>query len=62
MNVDKIILSPKEVQNLLDCIDIIPSNHYMCIGRNIDTNEKFVCNCGKDGWSYGEELDITDND
>ena len=59
---EKIILNPKEVQNLLDCIDIIPSNHYMCIGRNIDTNEKFVCDCGKDGWSYGEELDITDND
>lgn len=62
MNTDKIILGPKEVQNLLDCIDIIPSNHYMCIIRNTDTGKIFISDCGKDGWSYGQELEITDND
>ena len=62
MNTDKIILDPKEVQNLLDCIDIIPSNHYMCIIRNTDTGKIFICDCGKEGWDYGQELEITDND
>ena len=62
MNVDRIMLSPKEVQNLLDCMDIIPSNHYMCISINIDTDKKYVCDCGRDGWECGQELEITDND
>jgi hypothetical protein len=62
MDVDRIMLNPKEIQNLLDCIDIIPSNHHVCIIRNIDTNKKYVCDCGRDGWSYGEELNITDVD
>lgn len=61
MDIDRIGLSPKEVQNLLDCIDIIPSDHYICISRNIDNNKIYVCDCGKDGWSYGEELEITEN-
>jgi hypothetical protein len=60
MNVDRIMLSPEEVQGLLDCMDIIPSNHYMCISRNVDTDKKYVCDCGKDGWSYGQELEITE--
>ena len=62
MNVDRIMLNPKEVQNLLDCMDIIPSNHYMCISINIDTDKKYVCDCGRDGWECGQELEITDND
>ena len=62
MNVDRIMLNPKEVQNLLDCMDIIPSNHYMYISINIDTDKKYVCDCGRDGWECGQELEITDND
>lgn len=42
MDFDRIVLSPKEVQNLLDCIDVIPSNHYMCISRNIDNDRIYV--------------------
>ena len=34
----------------------------MCISRNIDTGKIFVYDCGKDGWDYGQELEITDND
>ena len=61
MNVDRIILSPKEIQNLLDCIDIIPSDHYICISRNIDNDRIYVENLGKDGREEGNELEITEN-
>ena len=60
MNVDRIILSPKEIQNLLDCIDIIPSDHYICISRNIDNDRIYVENLGKDGREEGNELEITE--
>ena len=61
MDLEYIILSPKEVQNLLDCIDIIPSNHYMCILRNIDNGRIYVEDLGKDGNEEGDELEITEN-
>lgn len=54
-----ITLSPKEIQNLLDCIDIIPSNHYMYIRKNIDNNKVYVSDCT---WDEGAELEITEND
>jgi len=61
MDFEHIVLSPKEVQNLLDCIDIIPSNHYMCISRNIDNDRIYVEDLGKDGREEGNELEITEN-
>lgn len=61
MDFDRIVLSPKEVQNLLDCIDIIPSDHYICISRNIDNNRIYVENLGKDGREEGNELEITED-
>ena len=61
MDFEYIVLSPKEVQNLLDCIDIIPSNHYMCISRNIDNDRIYVEDLGKDGMEEGNELEITEN-
>ena len=61
MDCEYIVLSPKEVQNLLDCIDIIPSNHYMCISRNINNEKIYVRDLGKDGIEEGDELEITEN-
>lgn len=61
MDFEYIVLSPKEVQNLLDCIDIIPSNHYICISRNIDNNRIYVKNLGNDGNKEGNELEITES-
>lgn len=61
MDFDYIVLNPKEVQNLLDCIDIIPSNHYICISRNIDNDRIYVEDLGKDGREEGDELEITEN-
>lgn len=61
MDFEYIVLSPKEVQNLLNCIDIIPSNHYMCISRNIDNNKIYVKDLGEDGREEGNELEITEN-
>ena len=61
MDFDRIVLSPKEVQNLLDCIDIIPSDHYICISRNIDNDRIYVENLGKDGREEGNELEITED-
>lgn len=61
MDFEYIVLSPKEVQNLLDCIDIIPSNHYICISRNIDNDRIYVEDLGKDGKEEGNELEITEN-
>lgn len=61
MDLEYIILSPKEVQNLLDCIDIIPSNHYMCISRNINNDRIYVRDLGKDGEEEGDELEISEN-
>lgn len=61
MDFDRIVLSPKEVQNLLDCIDVIPSNHYMCISRNIDNDRIYVEDLGKDGMEEGDELEISEN-
>lgn len=61
MDLEYIILSPKEVQNLLDCIDIIPSNHYMCISRNINNDRIYVRDLGKDGGEEGNELEISEN-
>lgn len=61
MDFDHIVLSPKEVQNLLDCIDIIPSDHYICISRNIDNDRIYVENLGKDGREEGNELEITED-
>ena len=61
MDFDHIVLSPKEVQNLLDCIDIIPSDHYICISRNIDNDRIYVENLGKDGREKGNELEITED-
>ena len=60
MDLEYIILSPKEVQNLLDCLDIIPSNHYMCISRNINNEKIYVKDLGKDGMEEGDELEITE--
>lgn len=54
-----ITLSPKEIQNLLDCIDIIPSNHSMCIEKNINTEKVYVSDCT---WDEGTKLEITEND
>lgn len=61
MDFDYIGLSPKEVQNLLDCLEIIPSNHYICISRNIDNNRIYVEDLGKDGREEGNEMEITDH-
>ena len=61
MDYEDIVLSPKEVQNLLDCLEIIPSNHYICISRNIDNNRIYVEDLGKDGREEGNELEITEN-
>jgi hypothetical protein len=61
MDFEYIVLSPKEVQNLLDCIDIIPSDHYICISRNIDNDRIYVENLGKDGRKEGNELEITED-
>ena len=61
MDLEYIILSPKEVQNLLDCIDIIPSNHYMCISRNINNYRIYVRDLGKDGVEEGNELEISED-
>lgn len=61
MDYDYIVLTPKEVQNLLDCLDIIPSNHYICISRNIDNDRIYVSDLGKDGREEGNELEITKN-
>lgn len=61
MDFDRIILSPKEVQNLLDYIEIIPSNHYICISRNIDNDRIYVEDLGKDGREEGNDLEITEN-
>jgi hypothetical protein len=61
MDFEYIVLSPKEVQNLLDCIDIIPSDHYICISRNIDNDKIYVENLGKDGRKEGNELEITED-
>ena len=60
MDCEYIVLSPEEVQNLLDCIDIIPSNHYMCISRNINNEKIYVKDLGKDGMEEGDELEITE--
>lgn len=54
-----IMLSPEEVQNLLDCIDIVPSNHYMSITKNANTNKIYVSDCGRDGKRKGDQLEIT---
>lgn len=59
MDFDYIGLSPKEVQNLLDFLEIIPSNHYICISRNIDNNKIYVEDLGKDGREEGNEMEIT---
>lgn len=59
MDCENIGLSPKEVQNLLDCLEIIPSNHYICISRNIDNNRIYVEDLGKDGREEGNEMEIT---
>lgn len=59
MDFDHIGLSPKEVQNLLDCLEIIPSNHYICISRNIDNNRIYVEDLGEDGREEGNEMEIT---
>ena len=61
MDIISIVLTPKEVQNLLDCIEIIPSNHYICISENIDNNRIYVEDLGKDGREEGNELEITEN-
>lgn len=61
MDLEYIILSPKEIQNLLDCIDIIPSNHYMCISRNINNDRIYVRDLGKDGGEEGNELEISED-
>lgn len=57
-----IVLSPKEVQNLLDCIDVIPSNHFICIEKDIDTEKIYVVDCGKDCNDENEGLEITEYD
>ena len=62
MDFDYIGLSPKEVQNLLDCLEIIPSNHYICISRNIDNNRIYVEDLGKDGREEGNEMEITNRE
>lgn len=60
MDFEYIILNPKEVQNLLDCLEIIPSNHYICISRNIDNNRIYVEDLGKDRREEGNEMEITE--
>lgn len=61
MDCEYIVLTPKEVQNLLDCLDIIPSNHHICISRNINNERIYVTDLGKDGREEGNELEITKN-
>jgi len=61
MDCISITLSPKEIQNLLDCIDIIPSNHYICISMNIDNNRICIEDLGKDGREKVYELEITED-
>ncbi len=61
MDFEYIILSPKEVQNLLDYIEITPSNHCICISKNIDNNRIYVEDFGKDRKEKGNELEITEN-
>jgi len=59
MDFEYIGLSPKEVQNLLNCLKTIPSNHYICISRDIDNNRIYVEDLGKDGREEGNEMEIT---
>ena len=58
MNCDRIILTPGQVQKLLDWIEIIPTEHHICISRNIDNNKVYISDCGKTGLDYGEELEV----
>lgn len=58
MDCDRIVLTPGQVQKLLDWIEIIPSEHYICISRNIDTDKIYISDCGKDGWYEGEEWEV----
>ena len=58
MDCDRIVLTPRQVQKLLDWIEIIPNEHLICISRNIDTNKIYVSDCGKTGLDYGEELEV----
>lgn len=60
MDFEYIVLNPKEIQNLLDCLEIIPSDHYICISRNIDNNRIYIENLGKDGREEGNEIEITE--
>lgn len=61
MDFEYIVLGPKEVQNLLACINIIPSNPYICISRNIDNYRIYVEDLGTDGKEEGNEIEITEN-
>ena len=58
MNCDRIILTPGQVQKLLDWIEIIPTEHHICISRNVDTNKVYISDCGKTGLDYGKELEV----
>lgn len=60
MNIDRIMLTPNQVQKLLDWLDIIPTEHHICISRNIDTDKVYISDCGKTGLDYGEELEVYD--
>lgn len=59
MDYIEICLSPKEIQKFLDCLDIIPSNHYICIYKNIDNDKIYISDCGKDCKKEDELLEIT---
>lgn len=59
MDCENIVLSPKEIQNLLFYLEIVPSDRYICITRNIDTDKIYVSNCGEYGWDRSEEIEIT---
>lgn len=58
MDCDRIVLTPGQIQKLLDWIEIIPTEHFICISRNVDTNKVYISDCGKTGLDYGEELEV----
>lgn len=52
----KIILSPEQVQGMLDSLNVIPMHHYICLYK---TNENItIQDLGKDGKENGETFEL----
>ena len=58
-----IVLNPKQVQKLLDWIEITPSEHYLCIFED-DTSRLYVSDLveGENGWIEGEKFELTEDE